>query len=203
MFTEDQIDALLEFPGVNELVDEIKEEFKSKEVPLIDISNHDFLSLVVLTPTIDLALANGSISLMEEMAINQKARKMSKGGHFLQTDPVVHALKYLIKKFDEWRDSFYRSLTLLMTNTSNLEDLNLVEDPEREVSEYEFEKSILHAPHIFIQFMATFFMSDIEQTTVHKKVSQIEYEKILEIGRKLEIDKYIVFKGFCQTFAVK
>lgn len=203
MFTEDQVSALLEFPEVRQKVEDLKQDFKDNELPLLDISNHDFLSLALLTPTIDLALANGNISLMEEMAINQKARKMSKGGYFLQTDPVVYTLKYLIKKFDYWHDKFYGFVIFLLNKTSNVEHLKYVEDMEREVSEFEFERNLLHSPYILIQYMSTFFINDIEQITVPKKISQLEYEKILEIGRKLEIDKYVIFKGFCQTFTVK
>lgn len=203
MFTEDQVNALLEFPEVEEKVENLKQDFKENELPLLEISNHDFLSLSLLTPTIDLALANGNISLMEEMSINQKARKMSKGGYFLQTDPVVYTLKYLIKKFDKWQDKFYSLMVFLFNKTSNIKDLKCVEDPEREISEFEFESNLLHSPYIFIQYMSTFFINDIEQITVPKKISQLEYEKILEIGRRLELDKYVIFKGFCQTFTVK
>ena len=107
MFTEDQVNAILDFDGVSEKVEKLKLVFKEGELQLLDMINHDFLSMALLTPTIELALANGNISLMEEMAINQKARKLSKGGYFLQTDPVVYTMKYYIQNFDKWRDQFY------------------------------------------------------------------------------------------------
>ena len=50
----------------------------------MDLSEHDFLSLILMTPTVGIALANGSISLFEELALNKMARKMSKGGYFLK-----------------------------------------------------------------------------------------------------------------------
>lgn len=203
MFTEDQVSALLDFNGIKEKVESLKSEFKEKEVQLLEISNHDFLSLVLLVPTIELALANGNISLMEEMAINQKARKLSKGGYFLQMDPVVYALKFLIKKFDEWKEPFYNLLAEIIEESINLKDLEVLHDHVERVSDFEFEKNLLNAPYIFVQFLSTFFINDVEQTTVTKKISQIEYEKILEIGWKLKIDQYLVFKGFCQTFSVK
>ncbi len=203
MFTEDQVNAILDFEGVNEKVEKLKLEFKESEVQLLDMINHDFLSMALLTPTIELALANGSISLMEEMAINQKARKFSKGGYFLQSDPVVYTMKFYIKNFNEWRDKFYDLLCEVIQLSCDLNQLTVFDEHEERVSDFEFERNLLHAPYIFAQYMSTFFINDIEQTTVQKKISQIEYEKILEIGRKLKIDHFLIFRGFCQTFSVK
>ncbi len=203
MFTEDQVSALLKFDGVEQNVESLKLRFKEEEVSLLEMNNHDFLSLIILTPVLDIALANGSISLMEEMAINQKARKMSKGGFFLQADPVVYALKYCIKSFDKWKDRFYDFLVETMKTAVNFKELKIMNGHSERVLDFEFEKNLFQAPYIFAQFMSTFFINDIEQTTVTKKISQIEYEKILEIGRKLKIDHLLIFKGFCQTFSVK
>ena len=203
MFTEDQVNAILGFDGVNEKVEKLKLEFKESEVQLLDMINHDFLSMALLTPTIEMALANGSISLMEEMAINQKARKLSKGGYFLQTDPVVYTMKFYINNFNEWREKFYNLLTQVIKLTCDLGKLNVIQDHNEKIPEFEFEKNLLHAPYIFAQYMSTFFINDIEQTTIQKKISQIEYEKILEIGNKLKIDHFVIFKGFCQTFSLK
>ncbi len=203
MFTEDQVNAILGFEGVEEKVEKLKLAFKEGEVQLLDMINHDFLSMALLTPTIELALANGNISLMEEMAINQKARKLSKGGYFLQSDPVVYTLKFFIKNFNEWRNRFYELLHSVIELTCDLGKLEVFEGHEERVPDFEFERNLLHAPYIFAQYMSTFFINDIEQTTIQKKISQIEYEKILEIGRKLKIDHLVIFRGFCQTFTVK
>lgn len=203
MFTENQVTALLDFEEVENKVEKLKLDFKENEVPLLDISNHDFLSLALLTPTVELALANGHISLMEEMALNQKARRFSQGGYFLQKDPVVYTLKFLINSFDAWRDKFYSLLADIIALTVHLDELKVMKGHSERVSDFEFEKNLFHAPYIFAQYMSTFFINDVDQTTVQKKISQIEYEKILEVGNKLRIDQYLVFKGFCQTFTVK
>ena len=203
MFTENQVSALLGFEGVESKVKKLKDDFKEKEARLLDINNHDFLSMALLTPTIEIALASGSISLMEEMAINQKARRLSQGGYFLQKDPVVYSLRFLINDFENWKDKFYDLLADILIKTANLKDLKVMKGHSERVPDFEFEKNLFHVPYIFAQFLSTFFINDIDQTTVHKKISQIEYEKILEVGRKLKIDHYLVFKGFCQTFTVK
>lgn len=203
MFTEDQVEALLQFEGIEEKVARLKLDFKEKEAQLMDISNADFLGLAILTPSIELARASGSISLMEEMALNQKARKLSKGGHFLQTDPVVYAMKFLINNFENWRDVFYVFLAELLAETAKLDELEVMEGHSERVNDFEFEKNLFHAPYIFVQYLCTFFVNDVSQATIAKKVSQMEYEKILEMGRKLKIDHYLIFKGFCQTFTVR
>ena len=61
-----------------------------------------------------MALANGSVSLFEELALNKKARKLSKGGYFLKKDPVVYAMKFLLDKYDIWEARFFEVLRLAM-----------------------------------------------------------------------------------------
>ncbi len=98
---------MVEEPAILEATKALKQEFVNKEAEFLDISDHDFLALAMMTPTVGIALANGSVSLFEELALNKKARKLSKGGYFLKRDPVVDGMKYLIKDFDIWRNKFF------------------------------------------------------------------------------------------------
>ena len=50
-------------------------DFLKTEAPYLEISDEDFFSLVVMAPTIGIAMADGKITLFEEMALNKKARK--------------------------------------------------------------------------------------------------------------------------------
>ncbi|MGB3465403.1 MAG: hypothetical protein WBA74_09035, partial [Cyclobacteriaceae bacterium] len=89
MFTEYEIETMVERESILSAVNELKIDFLKTEAPYLEISDHDFLSLVMMTPTVGIALANGSVSLFEELALNRKARKLSKGGYFIKKDPVV------------------------------------------------------------------------------------------------------------------
>ena len=90
MLTTNEISIILEDTEVLESVQKLKKDFRNKEAPYLDISDHDFLSLIIMMPSISITLSTGSISLLEEMALNKKARIISQGGHYLKKDPVVY-----------------------------------------------------------------------------------------------------------------
>ena len=125
MFTEYEIETMMEYPEVQSAALELKKEFLKAEAPYLEISDEDFFSLIVMTPTIGIAMADGSISLWEEMALNKKARKLSKGGYFMKKDPVVYAMKYLIKNYDNWSDRFFEVLKTTIRTSCKLDELNL------------------------------------------------------------------------------
>ena len=114
MFTENEIGALILDPDIKESTEKLREKFIEEEAPFLEISIHDFLSLILITPSVGIALANSKVSLMEEMALNKKARKYSKGGYFLKKDPVVTAMGYLIKHYDIWSEIFYAHIKKLV-----------------------------------------------------------------------------------------
>ena len=77
MFTEYEIETMMEYPEVQSATLELKKEFLKAEAPYLEIGDEDFFSLIVMTPTIGIAMADGNISFFEEMALNKKARKLS------------------------------------------------------------------------------------------------------------------------------
>lgn len=203
MFTEYEIETLVENESIKEANFELKKDFIKKEAPYLEISDQDFFSLVMLAPTVGVALANGSVSLFEEMALNKKARKLSKGGYFLKKDPVVFALKYLIKKYDEWEDKFLAVIRIAMESSFDIHGMEKDFDPEAQVSQDDYRREVLRTPYIFIRFLASFFLEEDEDIISKRSMSKTDYGRLVEIGEKLGLKKIPVFHYFCNTFNVK
>jgi len=202
MFTEFEIESMMEYPEVQEATLALKKSFLKQEAPYLEIGDEDFFSLVVMTPTIGIAMADGNISLFEEMALNKKARKLSKGGYFMKKDPVVYAMKYLIKNYYNWSDQFFEVLKTTIYTTCKLDQLDKKPfDPEKEVDYKEYKKAVLEAPYLLIRFLASFFLENDEDIiNKNHKIKKSEYQRLILIGEKLELDKVPVFQMFCQTF---
>ncbi len=205
MFTEYEVDSLMEIPEIQSANLELKKDFCKNEAPYLEISDNDFFSLVIMAPTLGIALANDSISIFEERALNKKARKLSKGGYFMKKDPVVFAMKFLIKNFSQWKDKFYGVLKLSIESSFNYEGLkkeSFVED--KEVSYEEYKREVLRQPYILIRFIASFFLeNDEEIISDHRAIGKAEYGVMLEIGEALGLSQVPVFHMFCKTFDVK
>jgi hypothetical protein len=203
MFSENEVATIIEIPEVLDAVIAIRKEFIEKEANLLDISEHDFLSLILMTPTVGIALSNGTISLFEELALNKMARKMSKGGFFLKVDPVAHAMKFLIKSFDAWELPFYKVIKLCMSKTFDIKVLKKTGDIEEENVIIGFARELMQAPYAYVRFLTSFFLHDEAEVVEERSISKIEFDKIVEIGVKLEMSQYIVFNSFCKTFEVR
>jgi hypothetical protein len=205
MFTEFEIDSMLEITEIKEATFQLKKDFIRNEAPYLELSDHDFFSLVMMAPTVGVALASGSISLFEEMAINKKARKLSKGGYFMKKDPVVHAMKFLIKKFDNWSDKFYGLLKLTIQKSfdaKRTERVMLAEDIASNFTEY--KKLVLAHPFILIRFISSFFLeNDDDIISDERQIATTEFRVMQEIGEKVGLHEFTVFQMFCGTFKVK
>lgn len=202
MITEYEIESMMEYPEVKDATLTLKKEFLKEEAPYLEISNEDFFSLVVMTPTIGIAMADGNISFFEEMALNKKARKLSKGGYFMKKDPVVYAMKFLIKNYYNWSDRFFEVLKTTIKTAISLEDLNLTKfDESKEVDYNAYKKAVLAAPYLLIRFISSFFLENDEDIiNSDHKIAKTEYQRLLIIGEKLDLDKIPVFQMFCHTF---
>ncbi|WP_258104949.1 hypothetical protein [Marinoscillum sp. MHG1-6] len=205
MFTEYEIDTMMEVPEIKEATFALKKEFIKNEVPFLEIEDNDFFSLIMMAPTVGIAMADGNISLFEELALNKKARKLSKGGYFMKKDPVVHAMKYLIKKFDDYSDKFFHVLSIAMHKSFDMASLEKQDfDPNMEVSYEDYKKEVLNSPYILIRFITSFFLENDEDIINHKrKIARSEYLKMLTIGEKIGLNKLPVFQMFCNTFDQK
>jgi len=204
MLTANEITIILEDQEVLESIQKLKSDFRSKEAPYLDISDHDFLSLVIMMPSISITLSTGDISLLEEMALNKKARTISKGGYYLKKDPVVYAMSFLVKNAQEWEDRFFQTIKLAMDKSF---DKSLIEGDDLDlskISEREFKKRLMNAPYMFIRFLHSFFWDDThEDLSDKRRISKIEFKKVREIGDKLDLSKTIIFRKFLNTFDVK
>ena len=204
MLTSNEIAIILEDVEVLESVQKLKTDFRKKEAPYLDISDHDFLSLIILMPSISISLSTGDISLLEEMALNKKARTISKGGHYLKKDPVVYAMSFLISNASKLEDRFYQTIKLTMERSF---DKSLIDDSTvdpSKVSDREVKKRLMNAPYMFIRFLHSFFWDDThEDLSDKRRISRIEFKKIQEIGEKLDLSKTVIFKKFLDTFDVK
>jgi len=203
MFTEFEIETMVENEKILLATAELKKDFLKNEAPYLEISDHDFLSLVMMAPTVGIALANGSVSLFEELALNKKARKLSKGGYFMKKDPVVYGLKFLIKKYDAWEDKFFSLIKTIMHELLDFSILSKDFDSNKEVSYQEYKLAILQTPYIFIRFLSSFFLEDDEDIISSRTMVKVDFERLLDIGEKLGLSEIHVFYMFCKTFQVK
>jgi hypothetical protein len=204
MLTANEISIILEDNDVLESVQRLKNAFRNEEAPHLDISDHDFLSLTIMMPSISITLSTGGISLLEEMALNKKARTISKGGHYLKKDPVVYAMSFLVKNAVKWEDPFFETIKMAMEKSF---DKSLIDGEDLDasrVSEREFKKRLMNAPYMFIRFLHSFFWDDThEDLSDKRRISKVEFKKVQEIGDKLELSKTIIFRKFLDTFDVK
>ncbi|HNP17100.1 MAG TPA: hypothetical protein PKL31_01595 [Fulvivirga sp.] len=203
MFSENEIATMIEIPEVLDSVTAIRKAFIEKEANFLEISEHDFLSLIMMTPTVGIALSNGTISLFEELALNKMARKMSKGGFFLKVDPVAHAMKFLIKNYADWELPFYEVIKLCMSKTFDKNSLKKTGEIDESNLIIGFARELLQAPYAFVRFLTSFFLHDEAEIVEARSISKVEYDKIIDIGNKLEMSQYTVFNSFCKTFEVK
>ena len=203
MFTEYEIETMLENQNISRAVLELKKDFLKTESLYLEISEHDFLSLAMMAPTVGVALANGSVSLKEELALNKKARKLSKGGYFLKKDPVVYSLKFLIKKYDQWEEKFFNLIKLTMDELFDKKALHKDYDAAAEVTYAAYKHEVLHTPYIFIRYLSSFFLENDEDIINIRSMVKVDYERMKEIGAKLGLKEIPVFHMFCQTFKVK
>lgn len=202
MFTEYEIETMIEYPEVKQATIALKKDFLKTEAPYLEIGDEDFFSLVVMAPTIGIAMADGKITLFEEMALNKKARKLSKGGYFMKKDPVIYAMKFLIKNYYNWSDKFFEVLKLTIKETCPLENIKQVELKEGKDIDYQiYKQEVLHSPYLLIRFISSFFLENDEDiiNSGHTK-GKAEYQRMVMIGEKLELDKIPVFQMFCKTF---
>ncbi|MEL6535326.1 MAG: hypothetical protein AAFQ98_07945 [Bacteroidota bacterium] len=200
MFTENEVALMVEDPEIQSVVEELKKDFMRKEAPYMEINNHDFLSLILLVPAIGVAYANNNISLKEELNLNKKARKLSKGGYFIKKDPVVVVMQFLIKKFDTWEMIFLNTLRGILFR---LLDKQSLMDANHYGSETPFAKQVLNAPYIFIRFLSCFFLANEEDIIYPHKALKVEHNKICDIGQKLDLGDVPIFQSFCQTYSIK
>ncbi|MGJ3234329.1 hypothetical protein [Marivirga sp.] len=198
MFTEAEIAVIIDNQEIDKIVDTLRKDFLEKTAPYFEISNHDFLSLILLSPVVGKAMANNNISFKEEMSLQKKARKLSKGGFFLSKDPVADCMKFLIKNFNEWEDQFYESIKKIfhvLFEEATLQKANNKATP--------YNIRVMEAPYILIRFISSLFLEREEDILNPGRLRKIEWEKIKSIGDKTGLSDLNLFNEFIESFEVK
>ena len=203
MFTENEIANFVEDKEVARITKKLKKEFTSKVARFLEITEHDFLSIILLAPSVGVMLADVKLSIWEEMKLNRKARKYSKGGFFLTKDPVVHCMQYLLKNFNDWEDHFYLALKQIINLALKKNKVSISSIQEKTNNGDNFVADVMSAPYIIVRFISSFFLDDKDHILSTKKVSKAEFEKIKYIGEKLGLSNINIFQGFCNNFEIK
>ncbi len=204
MFTEYEIDTMIGFPEVLEATLALKQDFVKAEAPYLEIDEHNFFSLIMMVPTIGIAMADGNISLFEEITLNKKARKLSRGTYFIKKDPVIYAMKFIIKKYDDWSDKFHEVLKITLERACNIQKLSTGNVGKGKINYESYKQEVLETPYIVIRFIASFFLENDEDIiNKNHKIKESEYQRMLLIGEKLGLNKLKIFYMFCQTFRSK
>jgi hypothetical protein len=143
-------------------------------------------------------MANNNISFKEEMSLQKKARKLSKGGFFLSKDPVADCMKFLIKNFNEWEDEFYKAIKKIFNVLFDEETLAKAND-----TTVAYTIRVMDSPYILIRFISSLFLEREEDILNPGKLRKIEWEKINLIGERTGLSEYNLFKEFIGSFEVK
>ena len=120
----------------------------------------------------------------------------------MKKDPVVYAMKFLIKNYYNWQDKFFDVLKMTIKVTCGLDSMVHASVKENESIDYhEYREAVLHSPYLLIRFIASFFLENDEDIiNENHKVGKSEYQRMILIGEKLELDHIPVFQMFCKTF---
>ncbi|QCK15253.1 hypothetical protein [Mangrovivirga cuniculi] len=195
MLEEDHIASILNDSEIRNATKELKKSFKDDVAPMLDISDHDFLALVFISPAIAIANSYQDVNIFEEVSINAKARKLSKGDFFIQTDPVAHAIKYFLDNIDKWEDHFYEHLKYII-------DIKIDHDKIDNKSSNVIE-AFNNSPHDLALVIETFFINEGEIVGEEKEISKKELEKVKLIIEKTGLSYLHPVKLFLNTYKLK
>lgn len=199
MLTEKEVEQLLDIPEVKTIVEQLHFSFIDEEPQLKNIGLHDFFSGLLLTPSVALAQVDGTTSLFEELSLNKKARRFSKGGFLLHHDPVVKMINHLQTSFKHWEQRFLEALNKIL-GVIVPEISNDSKAPSGTVVSFQ---TFMHASYILIRLLETFFLPEGEEITNKRRVSILEYQKISSIAENLQLSSIVFFQNFIKTFEVK
>lgn len=203
MITDSEFVALMNDKKVLTATLDLKREFLTSEMDFVELGDDDFVALVFLAPTVGIALANGTISLYEQLILNNKARKLSRGSYFLKKDPVLKGLRFLIENFSTWEDKFY-SLIKLVIHSSLKRNPFIYDALKNEKSlSGDLKIDMLNAPYVFIKFLSFIFLEEEDDLMNDRIISNVEHKKVLDIAKKLDLAEIPLFKIFWDTFEVK
>lgn len=204
MFTENEVAALVAQPAIQAETARLKQAFCAREAEFLEISDHDFLSLILVSPRVGIALANGSIDFKEEQSLNKMARKFSKGGYMFSKDPVVRAMSLFIKAFAHWEQPFQAHLRLVIDTVLDGSQLTGTGKAGDATSDDQFAIHVLQAPFLYVRMLSTFFVADeSEDFVAQRNVLAEELAYMKGLGDALSLSGTPLFEAFLARFSAK
>jgi hypothetical protein len=200
MLTGNELTALADDKEVKKAIQALRTDFNTLEKDFENIIEEDFIALIFLSPAVGLALANRQITFFEELMLNRKARQLSRHSYFIEKDPIVFAMKYLVIHFPAWENKFYAVIALILATI--LAKNEIVHESLIANQHLDNEELILDYPPLFVSLLAFLFLENEENFFNTRKVSVFDYKKILEIAKKLNITELPLFQRFYETFEV-
>ena len=62
-------------------------------------------------------------------------------------------------------------------------------DADAPVDSSTYKREVLATPYILIRFIASFFLEQDEDIINNRSIAKVEYDCLLDIGKKLELDQ--------------
>jgi hypothetical protein len=151
-----------------------------------DLADEDFFALILLAPAVGMALANGNISLYEELALNKKARQLSKGNYFLRKDPFMGSLGKFVTEFARFETGCYRLIGQVIA--------------AQLPSGLPPGGNLMAAPYFLVKLLVIMFLREEDSILGSRGISRTELAKLRAIGEYLGLGQAAVFAVFCDTF---
>ncbi len=165
---EGDVGAFIVDPDSEELKDQIRYDLRvsKAEVFMGNLSDDNAVYSIISvrgSNTIRIANLNGEkdpeINVYTAPALLEKEfrnKTFAKGGYFLKKDPVVYAMKYLIKNYTIWEDKFFDLINMAMHECFELEGMKTAKGKEIKFNDSAYKSSIMTTPYIFIRFLSGF-----------------------------------------------
>lgn len=200
MLTENELLILSDDKKVQNAIAALRQKFHQLENDFQNIIAEDFIALVLLSPAVGLALANKDITFFEELMLNRKARQLSRDYYFIEKDPIVFAMKYLVIHFEKWENQFYSIIKLMIE--AILEKNAQTKESLIAQRVLDNDELLMVTPPIFIRLITFLFLDREEDFFAPRNIAIYDYKKIFEIAQKLDIDEFPIFQQFYATFTV-
>ncbi|MBU2513766.1 hypothetical protein KJ966_20690 [bacterium] len=126
MKLETMVEELIQIEAIANKVADYKKRFIESTGVGLTISDADFLGVILMTPAVAIAMADGKLTFFEMRYISKKAREYSKGRYFPFRDPVANGAKVLAKNLVQWEKPFMAFVKEILNSLN--EDKELVDE---------------------------------------------------------------------------
>ncbi|MCP4755814.1 MAG: hypothetical protein GY866_33540 [Proteobacteria bacterium] len=123
MKLEQMVEELIQVEDIAGKVVAHKKNFLESTGSDLKISDPDFLGVILMTPAVSIAMADGNISFFEMRYLGKKSREYSKGRYFPFRDPVVKGAKILAKNLTQWEKPFMDFVKEILTHLNDDKEL--------------------------------------------------------------------------------